>query len=70
MNGASHSPHRRSEPVDLLDQLAEVVREALPRPPRAVRLLPAVVDLEEVEAGPVAEPLAQQLRVLAAGDPS
>ena len=50
--------------MDLLDQLAEVVRETLARPPRAVRLLPSVVDLEQVEAGPVTEALAEQPRVL------
>ena len=54
----------QAEPMDLLDHLAEVVGEPLSRPPGAVRLLPAVVDLEQVEAGPPAEALAQELRVL------
>ena len=52
------------EAMDLLDQLTEVVGEPLARPPRTVRLLPAVVDLEQVEHRSMSEPLAQQPRVL------
>ena len=57
-------PAAQVEPVNLLDELTEIRREAVVGPPRAVGLLPAVVDLEEVEAGARAEALLEQARVL------
>ena len=64
MNGASHSPQRRSSRWICSTSSPKSSGNRSRGHQRAVRLLPAVVDLEEVEAGPVAEPLAQQLRVL------
>jgi hypothetical protein len=63
--------HERREPqagtaperAHLGRELRQVGGEPVVRPPRSVRHLPTVVELDEVEAAPVAVALAQQAGV-------